>query len=148
MKIAICASIDITPKIKKVADELQVMGHEVIIPFTSQKILNGNLSMKKFLQEKKEKGDGIFRKIRYDAIKGYYKKIKKMDAVLILNLDKNGIKNYIGGNTFLEMGFAYVLEKTIYLYNEIPKMSYTDELVAMQPIVIKKNLKKIICNEK
>ena len=59
------------------------------------------------------------------------------------NFDKHNIQNYIGGNTFLEMGFAHILKKPIYLLNEIPEMSYTDELRAMQPIVIKGDLLKI-----
>ena len=43
---------------------------------------------------------------------------KEMDAVLVLNLDKekNGeiLKNYIGGATFLEMYDAFRLGKKIY----------------------------------
>jgi len=66
------------------------------------------------------------------------------DAVLVLNLDKHGVKNYIGGNTFLEMGFAHVLNQKIFLYNPIPGMPYyKTEIAAMKPIVIKKDLKKI-----
>ncbi len=143
MKIAICASINVTLKIKEVSDILQSLGHEVVIPVTSQRILSGELTMEKFLQEKEKNGDGVFRKIKYDAIRGYYEKLKKVDSILVLNIDKNGIKNYIGGNTFLEMGFAYVLKKPIFLYNEIPNMLYTDELLAMKPIVVNKNLNKI-----
>ncbi len=143
MKIAICASINVTLKIKEVSDILQSLGHEVVISVTSQRILSGELTMEKFLQEKEKNGDGVFRKIKYDAIRGYYEKLKKIDSVLVLNIDKNGIKNYIGGNTFLEIGFAYVLKKPIFLYNEIPNMLYTDELLAMKPIVINKDLNKI-----
>lgn len=33
------------------------------------------------------------------------------DAILVLNYDKKGIKNYIGGNTLMEMGFAHVHDK-------------------------------------
>ena len=52
------------------------------------------------------------------------------------NYDKHGIKNYIGGNAFLEMGFAHVLgiKKFIYL-NPIRKMPYYEtEIVAMRPL--------------
>ena len=79
-------------------------------------------------------------------IKRYYKIIQNSDAVLVLNFDKNGIKNYIGGNTFLEMGFAYVLNKPIYLVNPIPDMIYTDEIKAMQPKILNGDLGKIIKN--
>lgn len=79
-------------------------------------------------------------------IKRYYKIIQNADAVLVLNFDKNDIKNYIGGNTFLEMGFAYVLNKPIYLLNPVPDMIYTDEIKAMQPKILNGDLGKIIKN--
>ena len=47
-----------------------------------------------------------------------------------------GVENHIGGNTFLEMAFACVLNKPIYLLNPIPELSYTSELEAMEPIVL------------
>jgi predicted RNA-binding protein with PUA domain len=67
-----------------------------------------------------------------------------MDAILILNLEKNNIKGYIGGNTFLEMGFAHVLNKKIFLLNEIPEMGYKDEIVAMKPVILEGDLNRII----
>lgn len=66
------------------------------------------------------------------------------DAVLAVNLDKHGIKNYIGGNTFLELGFAHVLNQKIFLLNPIPDMPYyKTEIVAMKPIVINGDLSQI-----
>lgn len=144
MKIVICGSIDFTPKIKEVADMLEGSGHEVVIPITSQRILNGELTMEEFKKEKQKSGDGAFRrKIKDDVIKRYYKIIGESDALVVLNLEKNGVKNYIGGNTFLEMGFAYVLGKNIYLYNGIPDLSYKEEILAMQPVVISGDISKI-----
>ncbi|MDD5291382.1 MAG: hypothetical protein PHZ04_04720 [Patescibacteria group bacterium] len=148
MKIVICGSIDFTPQIKEVSDELTKQGHTVDIPLTSQRILNGELTLEDFLKEKSVNGDAGFResakrKIADDVIKRYYNKINDSDAILVLNLEKKGIANYIGGNTFLEMGFAHVLNKTIYLYNDIPDLSYTDELKAMQPICLSGDLLKI-----
>ena len=143
MKVVICGSIEITPKIKKNSDELIGMGHKTEIPLTSQRIIKGELTMEEFKNEKKKRGDGAFRKIKDDVIKRYYHLIADADAVLILNVDKNGVENYIGGNTFLEMAFAHVLDKKIYLYNEIPEMSYTDEIIAMQPIIINQDLNRI-----
>ena len=67
--------------------------------------------------------------------------ISNMDAVLVLNLDKekNGliIKNYIGGATFLEMYDAFRLGKKIYLYNDIPNGMLFDEIDGFGPIIIK-----------
>jgi len=144
MKIVICGSIYFTPKIKEVADKLKKMGYEVDIPLTSQKIIRGELTMEEFIAEKEKNGDGFVRKVKDDIIKRYFEIIGKSDAVLVLNLEKKGILNYIGGNTLIEMGFAHVLDKRIYLYNPIPEMSYTDEIKAMQPIVIDEDLSQIV----
>jgi nucleoside 2-deoxyribosyltransferase len=142
MKIIICGSIQFTSKIKEVADFLTAQGHEVEIPLTSQRIISGELTLEEFQKENKT-SEAVSRKIKDDVIRRYFKLIDESDAVLILNLEKNGKPNYIGGNTFLEMGFAHVLHKPIYLYNDIPVVSYADEIVAMQPILIRGDLLKI-----
>jgi nucleoside 2-deoxyribosyltransferase len=147
MKIVICGSINFTPKIKEISDKLLALGHEVDIPLTSQRIINGELTIEEFEKEKEKNGDSVFResamrKIKEDVIKRYYKKIKEADSILVVNLEKKGLKDYIGGNTFLEMGFAHVLNKKIYLYNNIPESSFKDEIVAMQPVVLGGDVKK------
>ncbi len=73
--------------------------------------------------------------------------ISDMDAVLVLNLDKekNGkvFKNYIGGATFLEMYDAFRLGKKIYLYNNIPNGMLFDEIEGFDPIIINGDLNLI-----
>lgn len=142
MKIAICGSLNFTYEIKELADNLRALGHEVTIPLSSTKILNGEASLE---QIKKEKEDGKFseRAIKYDSILEYWKIIQNADAVLVANFGKKDIKNYIGGNSFLEIGFAHVLNKKIYLLNPIPDMIYKDEIEAMQPNIINNELSKI-----
>jgi diphthamide synthase subunit DPH2 len=142
MKIAICGSLDFTYEIEKLENELRRMGFEVCIPISSEKILRGEFSLEEI---KKEKENGKFsdRAIKYDSIRAYWGVIKSCDCILVANYDKNGIKNYIGGNSFLEMGFAHILQKRIFLFNDIPVMIYSDEIKAMQPTIISGNLLKI-----
>ena len=78
-----------------------------------------------------------------DLITRYYKKIQESDYVLIINVDKDDKKNYIGGNTFLEMGFAHVLGKPMYVFNDLPDVPYKDELEAMNLVVINGDLSLI-----
>lgn len=52
--------------------------------------------------------------------------------------------NYVGGNTFLEMGFAHVLGKPIFMQFPIPDMGYRDEMEAMNPRVINGDLAAIL----
>ena len=49
---------------------------------------------------------------------------KKADALLVVNLKRHGIDNYIGGNTLFEMAAGYFSEKKIFLLNPIPKIKY------------------------
>lgn len=142
MKIVICASLEFTYKIKEIAEQLIKLGHKVIIPKTSEMILNGKITLEQIRQEK-ENGKISIRAKRSNVIKYYFEKIKNSDAILVLNYDKGRIKNYIGGNVFLEMGFAHVLGKKIFLLNEIPDIFYKDEIKTMSPIILKGNLNKI-----
>lgn len=133
MKIVICASMAFAKEIVEGKTGLEKMGHEVVVPENMELHLEKTLSSSESTEEK----------IKDDLIRRYFNKIKDGDAVLVLNYEKNGIENYVGGNTFLEMGFAYILEKPIYLLNEIPEVSYKDEIVAMQPLVLHGNLEMI-----
>lgn len=111
------------------AEELQEMGHEVVIPNNTEDYANG-------VKKAETSGESVANKIKDDLIRDYFKKIEKSDAVLIVNITKNGIENYLGGNAFLEMGFAHVLNKKVYLLNPIPEVGYKDEIVAMQPVIL------------
>ena len=91
------------------------------------------------------KGYEVDLKRRLNVFSDHYNKMKKADAILVLNYDKNGIKGYIGANSFLEMGFAYVLNKKIFLLMEIPDQKYiSDEVLALSPIVLKGDLNLIL----
>jgi len=79
----------------------------------------------------------------FDPFKNYFKIIKKSDAVLVVNIHRKGIKGYIGGNTLIEMAFAHVLDKKIFLLHEIPEVSYKDEIEAMKPIILNGDLSSI-----
>jgi len=136
MKIVICASVAFSKEIVEKKHELEKLGHEVVIPENVAEYTAGEKTPETW-QEK------AVIKIEGDLIRGYFDEIKSSDAVLILNYEKKAINNYIGGNSFLEMGFAHVLKKPIFLLNPIPKMPYTDELTAMKPVVINGDLKKI-----
>jgi hypothetical protein len=139
MKITICSSLDFTSAIKEIADSLISMGHEVVIPMTSEMILNNQVGFDQVMREK-ESGEITKRIIEQDTIRYYYKKIQESDAILVLNYRKKGVSDYIGGSVFLEMGFAHALGKKIFLLNPIPEMLYKDEIKAMQLMILKGDL--------
>ena len=69
---------------------------------------------------------------------------KNMDAVLVLNFNKNGQENYIGGATFLEIYDAFRMNKKIYFVNDIPNNMLKDELIGFNPTIVGEDLRKII----
>lgn len=142
MIIAICVSLDFSHEIVWIKQKLEELGHQVHIPPTAQAILEGEVNVEDIRHEKE---NGVFakRSIEDDAIRRYWEVIKNSDALLVANYDKKGIKNYIGGNALMEMGFAHVLDKKLYFLNDIPEMGYTDEIRAMQPVILNGDLNLI-----
>ena len=93
------------------------------------------------IKQEKENGKFADRAIEYDSIRAYWQIISCSSAILVANFDKHNIQNYIGGNTFLEMGFAHVLHQKIFLLNPIPDMpSCRTEIEAFRPIVLNGDL--------
>lgn len=79
-----------------------------------------------------------------DYLRVHYQHICESDAILVVNLEKNGVRNYIGGNALIEMGQAYVNDKTIFLLNEVPTdLPYAAEIEAMDPICLYGKLENI-----
>ena len=125
-------------KMVSLEDELINLGHGVVLPEFTR-------NYAKLDSQEKMRSESAHNKIQYDLIRGYFDIIKKGDSVLIANETRKGIENYIGGNTLIEMGFAHVLRKPIYLLNPVPEMPYSDEINAMNPIILNKDLTKIKC---
>lgn len=136
MKIGIAGSMQFTDDMIRIGEELKKLGHTV---FLSSFVDNYAGKSAEEIEKRK-----LVDKYEYDAIREFWKPMQKADALLVLNFDKNGIANYIGGNAFLEMGFAHVLNQKIFLLNAIPDMPYYGtEIIAMKPVVINGDLEKI-----
>jgi hypothetical protein len=144
MKIAICGSLDFITEMKNAADKLTAQGHNVLMPKSAEMVLSGELTQEKLAEENLDSEKRVERKLNINAIKRHYEKIKESDAILVINITKKNIENYIGGNTFLEMGFAHILDKKIFLFKPVPEMLYTDEILAMKPKIINSDLKFIL----
>lgn len=137
MKIGIIGSMQYTEQMLDVRDKLNAMGHEAFVTDLHEAFIG------KTDEEKEE--IKIHQKNNMDAIREFWDAMQGADAVLALNLDKHGIANYIGGNTFLEIGFAHVLNQKIFLYNPIPEIQYyKTEIEAMKPVIINGDLSKIV----
>ena len=137
MKIGIVGSMQLTERMYGAAESLKQRGHDAfVVSIFAQDYLS------KTDEEKEELK--IHQKNNLDAMRRDCERIKEVDAILVMNLDKGGIPNYIGGNTFLEIGYAHILDKKIYLYNPIPEIPYyKTELVAMKPVILNGDLSRV-----
>jgi hypothetical protein len=89
-------------------------------------------------------GEHVQVKIENNYMKEHYHNIISSDAVLIINNEKDGKKNYIGPNVLMEMGQAYVNNKKIFLLNEVPfEVPHADEILTCEPICLHSDLSNI-----
>jgi len=140
MRITICGSVKFADRLVDIFYKLKELGHEPVMHERMFGIADG--SAKELIREVSE--DHGKTKRKYNFIKIWHDLIKSGDAILVCNFDKNGIKSYIGGNTLMEMGFAHVNGKKIFLLNPIPEqVPYVDEIRAMADVVLNGDLGKI-----
>lgn len=135
MKIMILCSKHFYCKIPEIKKVLENKGHKLKMP---------NSYDEPFKEEKmKTLSREEHIKWKAEMMKKDEENINPQDAVLVLNFEKKGIPNYIGGATFLEVYMAWKLNKKIFFYNPLPNCSFTDELIGMNPIMINGDLSKI-----
>ncbi len=113
MKICICCSLTFTNEVLALAEELEKLGHELLLP---NSVMNRAIEKPDF--------DPVKTKAETDAVRKHIDKIKQADAVLVCNYDKKGIANYIGANTFIEIAAAHYHRKPIYTLNPLPDQPY------------------------
>lgn len=146
MKITICGSIAFQDKILSVKENLEKLGHEIKIWPSEVKDEKGQLiSVQEYYKIRrvaKEDEKWVWER-KAEAVLRHFDKVAWSDAILVANYDKNNIKGYIGGNTLMEMGLAFFLKKKIYLLNEIPELSYKEEILGVKPIILNGDLNKI-----
>lgn len=141
MKITICGSIKFADKLVEIYRLLEDLGHEPLMHEDMFKVVDGTAPEIVDFGKGAEHADV---KKKYGYIKWWHNSIKNSDAILVCNFDKNGIKNYIGGNTLMEIGFAHVNDKKVFLLNSVPEnVSYVDEIKAMADVILNGDLKKI-----
>ncbi len=130
MKIFIACSKYFYHRIPEIKKELENQGHKISLPN----------SYNEPFKEDKLKGTPEHVKWKSQMMKKDKKNIAPNDAILVLNFEKKGIPNYIGGATFLEIYKAWELEKKIFIFNNFPKCSFTDELKGFNPTILNGNL--------
>ena len=126
-KLVICGSMRFVDQMKEWQQKLESDGYEVYVP-----------TLFDFHKVRDEDGDlERFEEIKRRETKNHFEKVGLADMLLVLNYDKDGKKNYIGGNTFAEISYAvglnlcYGRNIEIYTVNPLPEDApYHEELKA------------------
>jgi len=119
MKITVCGSVTFADRLVKIYKQLEQLDHTPLMHQDMFGIANGTAA---------ELIEGITK--GHSEIKRQHNFIKFWHDLI--------------GNTFLEMGFAHVNNKKVFLLNPIPtKVPYVDEIQAMTDKIINGNLELI-----
>jgi len=139
MKIVICGSVNFPEKIREIEKGLKDRGHEVVVPYS---IIKHRLKSYDDALKLKESEEHI-KTEKPELTRRHFDEIKNADAILAVNVEKHGIKNYIGGATFSEIMLAFYYKKKIFFLNPIPtdeRLSFIfDELAAVKPVTVGDN---------
>ncbi|MCA9365028.1 MAG: nucleoside 2-deoxyribosyltransferase [Candidatus Moranbacteria bacterium] len=130
--ITFSGSMTFLNEMKEIKKELEEKGFTVLLPDEGG-----------FLGKENETEISVETQ-RKNSLTGTLKKIKQSDAVLVVDETKNNIENYIGANTFLEMGVTYAPGKKIFLWNDFPSQPNTLEIKAMEPVVLCGDVMEVI----
>jgi len=134
MTITVCGSIKFYDQEVEIQKKLEAMGHTVFMPIKVPGVNYWAEDNSGRVQAKQSLG----------LIGEHMRKIENSDAILVTNFTKGEIENYIGANSFLEIGFAHYKGKKIYFLNPMPDQPYIkDELQAVEPIILNGDLSKI-----
>ncbi len=135
MKIFIACSKHFYHKIPEIQKKLENQGHKITLPNSYDNPFKEE-ELKRLSRE--EHIEWKSKMMRNDK-----KNIKPNDAILVLNFEKKDIPNYIGGATFLEIYKSWELGKKIFILNNLPRCSFTDELIGFNPKILNGDLTKI-----
>lgn len=141
MKIYVLGSNAFMEQMVEAKNQLCVLGHDGWIHPHYEALVRGEMNDQ---IERYARGEMAAVKRDNDYLRVHYKHICESDAILVVNNEKNGVRNYIGGNVLIEMGQAYVNNKTIFLLNGLPRdMAYSAEIESMDPVCLQGDLNKI-----
>jgi nucleoside 2-deoxyribosyltransferase len=134
MTITICGSIKFFDQMLEKKERLEELGHVVLMPVKADGVDYWAPDNAARVEAKK----------KLELISEHMDKIEQSDAILVVNITKGDIANYVGANTFLEIGFAHYRKKTIYFLNDVPDQKYIeDEILTIEPIVLNDDLTRI-----
>lgn len=141
--ITICSSVSFYRDVLEVQEQLKKMGYTVLVPEIAAKMKKNNDFEVNHYKTWFANPSDYHKKTK--LMEGHFRKVRKADAILVVNNEKNGIKGYIGGNVLLEMFLAYLDKKPIYVLNALGKgLPLEEEILGFCPIFLQGNITNIL----
>jgi hypothetical protein len=142
MKIVICCSASFYRQANDVEDKMRAQGYELVVPSNAEVMRrSGDYDVEHY---KTWFGDDADYHKKAVLMREHFDKVSAGDVILVLNYEKQGQPNYIGGNVLMEMAIAFYLNKPIYILNDVPAASkFLEEILGMAPIVLHGDLGKL-----
>jgi hypothetical protein len=135
MRITICGSIKFMDEMQEAEKNLKALKHTVFMPVKAEGV--------DYWAE--DRTSRVEAKKKFEFIGEHMDKIATSDAILVVNVTKNSVENYIGANTFLEIGYAHYTKKKIFFLNPIPEQPYIiDEIETVEPHIIHGDYSKVV----
>jgi len=140
--IAICSSGAFYKHVNDVAEELEGLGFDAVVPSTANEMKRtGDYDISK-RKTWYENSDDFNKKTEYIDL--HIKEVENADAILVVNDEKRGVKGYIGGNVMVEMAIAYYLKKPIFVLNPVNQDNPVyEEVLGLGSTIIDNDLSKI-----
>ena len=142
MTITICSSAAFYEHVIVLKNELEALGYKVLVPHNALEMQkNNDYDVSHYKTWFADPND-------YDKkaslMRLHFDEVAKGDATLVVNDEKHGVPNYIGGNVLMEMSLAFYLKKKIFILNNLPAdSSYEEEIKGMLPVCLRGDLSKI-----
>lgn len=140
--ITICASASFYRQVVELKRQLEALGYRVLVPHVAEKMAEtGDYEVDHYKTWFADPND--YHK-KTELMEAHFAKVIEGDMTLVLNYEKHGQPNYIGGNVLMEMVLAYHYKKPIYVLNDAPKESgFIEEILGLKPIFMKGDLSRL-----
>jgi hypothetical protein len=140
--ITVCSSAHFYKHVIEVKKQLEAKGYSVLVPKVALRMEEtGDYQVEHYKTWYADPND-------YDKkealMREHFDKIVEGDAILVVNDQKHGLDNYIGGNVLMEMAVAFFLKKPIFILFDLPEPSpFTEEFVGMRPVLLHGDVTKL-----
>jgi hypothetical protein len=131
-QIVVCGSMSVLPLMHRLADWLRSVGVAAVVPEPDDDPLGDAAAAVRCKAAASRK--------HFDTIRS-----GRTAAVLVVNVDRQGQRDYVGPNAFAEAAVAFAERRPVYLLQGMPS-AYRDELTALGATCLSGDLRRLLAD--